>query len=643
MLFLLLSACSDYDLAPKDKEPVFDDGDTAGTTDTDIADTDTDTAPPVDTATCADQVFPGGPLAARDECGSSTTVGSFEPVEEWAWESFDTSPSSNNVMMTPIVVSLTDDDGDGDADSADIPDIVFVTYTDQDWSDAGVIRALSGDGSAELFSIPGELVDGCSGLAAADLDGDGWVEIVAVTYDKKVKAFSADGTLLWTSGQYAANLGTYASTPAISDMDGDGSPEIVVGSLILNSDGSRRGAGSRGIGANGMYGTTSFAVDLDGDGVQEVVTGNALYDPDGNALWYNGEADGYVAVADFDADGVAEIVVTANARVRVQDVDGTVWWDTAIPGSYGEFGGPPTVADFDGDGAPEVGVAANSTYTVFETDGAVLWQVTTQDGSSGVTGSAVFDFEGDGIAEAIYGDETRLWAFDGPDGAVKLESPDHTNWTVIEYAPIADVDADGEAEIVVPNGLHPSYGGTARHGISVIGDSAGSWRSGRRIWNQHAYHITNVDDDGGIPATADLNWETYNNFRSGDLSAAVGGGLLPNLRVSVEDVCMTECHDGRILAWVQVGNDGSTDVDGPVNLSLWGETDAGVVWLGEQTVGPVPAGAWLDAVEFDVVGVDTAALRAVQARVDDGDTSDGDWQECVEDDDSDRWTDVACP
>ncbi|MDP2316570.1 MAG: VCBS repeat-containing protein [Pseudomonadota bacterium] len=642
MLLLLVAACSDYDVNGKDEGGVFDPGDTADVpdTDTDTA-VDTDTAPVEDTASCPDQAFPGGPVATRDECGSSPTVGTFEPVEEWKWETFSTSASFNNVMMTPIVVSLTDDDGDGDADGDDIPDIVFVTYTDTDWSDIGVIRAVSGDGSAELWSVAGENIDGCSGLAGADLDGDGQVEIVAVTYDKKVKAFDADGALVWTSGQYAANFGAYSSTPAISDMDGDGSPEVIVGSLILNNDGSLRGAGDHGVGANGVYGTTSFAVDLDGDGAQELVTGNALYDIDGTALWYNAQPDGYVAAADFDGDGIGEIVVTANAQVRLQDVDGTVLWDTAIPRASGSYGGPPTVADFDGDGEPEVGVAANSTYTVFETDGSVLWQVTTQDGSSGVTGSAVFDFEGDGIAEAIYPDETRLWAFNGPDGATKLESADHTNWTVIEYAPIADVDADGEAEIVVPNGLHPSYSG-ARHGISVIGDAAGSWRAGRRIWNQHAYHITNIDDDGTVPAAAALNWDSYNNFRSGDLAAA-SGGLLPNLVVDIEDVCLSYCDGGRILAWVQVGNDGFADVDGPVTVELWGETAAGVVWLAEETVGAVAWGTSVDALLFDVVGVDTATLVALQARVDGGDTSAGDWDECVEDDDSDRWTDVYCP
>ena len=215
----------------------------------------------------------------------------------------------------------------------------------------------------------------------------------------------------------------------------------------------RSGAGSHGIGSNGVYGTTSFAADLDGDGTQEVVTGNALYDPDGNTLWYNSESDGYVAVADFDADGVAEIVVSAGASIRVQDVDGTVWWTTAIPRASGSYGGPPTVADFDGDGEPEVGVAANSSYTVFDTDGAVLWQVTTQDSSSGVTGSAVFDFEGDGVAEAIYGDETRLWAFSGPDGSVKLEST-HGERAAAIIAALAERNPGAAIDVVTH-----SYGG----------------------------------------------------------------------------------------------------------------------------------------------------------------------------------------
>ena len=53
--------------------------------------------------------------------------------------------------------------------------------------------------------------------------------------------------------------------------------------------------------------------------------------------------------------------------------------------------------------------------------------------------------------------------------------------------PIAVIDNDGQVEIVVGhnNLLQTNYG------VSVIGDQDKSWRPGRKIWNQHAYNITN--------------------------------------------------------------------------------------------------------------------------------------------------------
>ncbi len=35
------------------------------------------------------------------------------------------------------------------------------------------------------------------------------------------------------------------------------------------------------------------------------------------------------------------------------------------------------------------------------------------------------------------------------------------------------------------------------------------------MWNQHAYHVTNVEEDGSIPTREPRNWETpgLNNFR----------------------------------------------------------------------------------------------------------------------------------
>ena len=92
-------------------------------------------------------------------------------------------------------------------------------------------------------------------------------------------------------------------------------------------------------------------------------------------------------------------------------------------------------------------------YTTKKID--VVWQTPNHDLSSSVTGSTVFDFEGDGKAEVIYGDECFLWVFNGTNGAVRFATP-HTSFTGTEASLVADVDGDGRAEIVmVTNGASP--------------------------------------------------------------------------------------------------------------------------------------------------------------------------------------------
>jgi hypothetical protein len=54
--------------------------------------------------------------------------------------------------------------------------------------------------------------------------------------------------------------------------------------------------------------------------------------------------------------------------------------------------------------------------------------------------------------------------------------------------PIAVIDNDDQVEIVVAS---EPYNGTYT-GLTVIGDKNKSWRPGRKIWNQHAYSITNT-------------------------------------------------------------------------------------------------------------------------------------------------------
>ena len=169
-------------------------------------------------------------------------------------------------------------------------------------------------------------------------------------------------------------------------------------------------------------------------------------------------------------------------------------WEVILPG--GGYGGPPTIADVDGDGQPEIGVAGvDPTYVVFEADGSVRWTKVQLLMAPLVTGSSVFDFEGDGTAEIVYGDELFLRIYRGVDGAVLYALPKGSS-TAYEFPLVADVDADGNAEIVAVASYF-EFG--SQTGIFVIGDANDTWVPTRQIWNQHTYHVTNVNDDGTIP------------------------------------------------------------------------------------------------------------------------------------------------
>jgi len=415
---------------------------------------DTSPVPEDDTSTttsdaCPEESWDAEYIGIDESCESDPVVGTFTPVIKWRQSSI------GDAYASPVVGRIYDENGDGAVTDDDMPAIVVATT-------AGNVVALSGADGTVLWTVSG-LGSEPMTPALGDLTGDGRPEIVASGASETI-ALRGNGTTLWT--------GPAASTPAcgavaIGDLDADGTPEVVLGNLILDgTTGTRRGQGAYGSGtgfSGGWAASMGVIADIDGDGVQEAVVGNALYDADGNAIWYNGQTDGFVAVGDFDDDAKGEIVVTGAGHVRLQDDDGTVLWSGTYTGSTT---GPPTIADFDGDGSPEIGVAGMGQYMVIDADGTTLWRTTTYDYSSGFTGSAVFDFEGDGKAEVVYADENNVYIYDGATGAVKLQEDEHSSATCSEYPTIADVDNDGHADIIYTSS---AYSGSEQ-GVRVISD-----------------------------------------------------------------------------------------------------------------------------------------------------------------------------
>lgn len=622
-------------------------------------------------------------------CGYRPPVGNFNPVVELSWPPAGTIAysTSKDSLSTPLVINLTDDNGDGRIGAGDTPEIVFVSRNVEDNNATVVLRAINGSTGAALFNIPEfdhalpggptiHLRFSSSGMAAGDIDGDGLPEIIVadmkkttaeLTQPNRLIAFEHNGTLKWVSAGYKThsnpNMASNRDNPYLADLDGNGTPEIIVGAFVFNNNGTLRWAGTKGQAfqlaqdINPSHslaynaGSISIVADLNMDGSPEVVTGNTAYHANGSIYWelphdrdHNGQedhyqywADGYPAVANLDADPFPEVVVTARGYLRVHEHDGVLkWGPIKLPGQGGQYsgriaGGAPTVADLDGDGAAEIGVASSTFYLVYEasSDGTTLvekWRSGVQDVSSNTTGSTVYDLDGDGSFELIYRDEQYLRILRGRDGAVLFIYP-LSSTTGVEEAVVADVDNDGNAEIVVTSDRTTGYPVPQRtQGIRVFGNSDDNWIPARSIWNQHAYHINNVNDDSTIPVSEGWDWLTHNTYRS---NVPAAPSAAPDLTVSriLADVSN---YPASVRITARIGNGGASTVGPGSPVAFYdGNPAAGGTLITRVTATPgLAAGRYAD-ITF-VWNNPAAGSRTIYVVADDDGTATGRDNECNE-------------
>ncbi|WNG40330.1 hemolysin [Archangium violaceum] len=544
---------------------------------------------------------------------------SFEPELEWEWTGSTVLPTHNQVMMTPAVVDVS---GDG------VPDVIFNTFAGGAYSADGVLRAISGADGHDLWTVTDTRyqVRGAASIAAGDIDGDGKVELCTVPETGVgVICFEHDGTFKFRTTGSNNNWGG----PSLADLDGDGTVEILNGNAVYSNTGVLKWTGSDGTGG-ASQGPLSFAADIDQDGKLEVVNGRAVYRHDGTLKCSNTTiGHGLAGVGNFDGDIYGEIAIVWSGKVSLLDDNCKLLWTTTIPGAGN--GGAPNIADFDNDGQAEIGVAGANAYSVFESNGAVKWSKATRDHSSNVTGSSTFDFEGDGKAEVVYGDEIRLRIYDGATGTVRFEVP-HSSGTTYENPVIVDVDGDDNAEIVmIANNYH---GYDKFTGIRVFRDKKDGWVNTRRIWNQHAYSVTHVNDDGTIPAHPATNWLTpgLNTFRSN--SQGVGSTspfAASDLQVVSAPASSCNSETLTLTLTARVRNDGAAAASAGLKVAFYrGNPAAGGTLLGVATVPSViPAGGEANAVlKLATAPGGTAEVWAV---ADDDGTGTGREVECRED------------
>ena len=253
---VLVIGCSDYNFSP-DKEA------NTGAKETGLIEGPVDSAPPdpVETGdsappvppTCEDAEPGVLPLATIDAtCLVQSGWGLFEPTVEWQWSTNPEHPGYNQIMSTAMVANLTDDNGDGNIDEADIPDIVFTTFSGSAYTSPGAITAISGDGSGQHWSLTnsnGYRPYSSSAPAIADIDADGSPDICVASADATVLCLEADGSFKWAAGAttYVRHAHHRRSRCRRVGRSGDGQRDLRVGW-------HRAGAGHLGMQRPGGFG-----------------------------------------------------------------------------------------------------------------------------------------------------------------------------------------------------------------------------------------------------------------------------------------------------------------------------------------------------------------------------------------------------
>ncbi|CAA6822264.1 MAG: internalin, putative [uncultured Sulfurovum sp.] len=492
--------------------------------------------------------------------------------------------------------------------------------------------------------------------AIADLDGDGQAEIITLSGDSSgnnryVYVFPSTGgsvtanTYLWKSD--IALLRQGGGSPKVVDIDEDGIPEIVSGNAILKfSDANFNAATTLNIVINskaiaqGNFHQTLWDRDpvvmdvLPALPGKEFVAGSKVYSIDLVAGSRTLEVDlhtidpsiplyddGPTSVADMNLDGVMDIIYSSSytagngvptGQLIIWDpVNGIVLAKYTKPSGAGLRSGTAFISnvyDDTQDGKtdyPEAIFTSSKDATsglLFAVNlndtSNMLWEQPTTD-VSGATTLNAFDFNGDGLSEMVYRDTRSLRIMNGNVNppTIYTELP-YVTGTWVEGVAIADVDNDGEAEIITSANQETAI----ESGIAVTNNklyvfSAGGgtkWVDARAIWNQRNYHYTNINDNLTVPKKEQ---STIINYPQGTINHLLNSYMaqLPaklqlkqaasDAKVKVNSITQTAVSSVVTVNYTVINNSSDADILSNLSLSAYDKNPelAGVTFLDTLT------------------------------------------------------------
>jgi hypothetical protein len=358
----------------------------------------------------------------------------------------DGSPLPGWPVVTGAPVPATPAIGDVDSDG----DFELVVG---DWNRMYV---LNDDGS----NLPGwPIFNGISySPALEDLDGDGDLEIIyASGYLLYIRQHDGTPFPNWPVSA-PENIGS----PSIADIDSDGELEIIAGTLagpvgpdpyevyVWDLDGTV--APGFPVSTSGVVKSTPAVGDIDSDGSPEIIA--AAYDESNNDFLYCWDVDGNdepgwpvrvpycrlssPALGDVDGDGDLEIFIgglqTTPEWVEIlfafhHDGQPLENWPVELPheGAVGNINSSPVIAEVDGDpSSPEIFVKTHDYIFGLNSNGTFLDDFPyylSDDNNSGThsPSPAIGDLDYDGDADYIFASSSGTIAFVDADGSFDAE------------------------------------------------------------------------------------------------------------------------------------------------------------------------------------------------------------------------------
>jgi FG-GAP-like repeat len=391
-------------------------------------------------------------------------------------------------------------------------------YSGGNGANSGAIADVNGDGIPDVV-VTNWCSDGnCTGGSVAVLLGKG------------------DGTFQ-TAVAYASG-GLFADFVVVADVNGDGKPDLVVANcgansqnncasnsnsgnvavLLGNGDGTFRGAVTYTLGANGA--SAVAVADVNGDGIPDLIVGTGSHTA-GLVGVLLGNGDGTfqaettyssggvsplaVAAGDVNGDGHPDVVVanqcadstctSSNVGVLLNIGSGTFGAVTTL-GSGGIFPDGVVIADVNADGKPDLVVANSSTSSTVDNgsvgvllgngDGTFQTAVSYGSGAFGAASVAVADVNGDGKPDLVVANcsaTSSSCTGGGGTVGVLLGIGNGTFQTAVTFGAggntpfgvaVADVNEDGRPDIVTASCFSGTCGG-AIGSVGVLINQSSPW------------------------------------------------------------------------------------------------------------------------------------------------------------------------